>query len=693
MLKPRLLQTPRRGFIGRAAALTLGLGLSACGGGGDGKTDSQQDPGEQPPPPGGISPAQRMASIGRTEAAARELQRQSLSPLAYVQALAARMAQDPNYSSCGHEPDGLCAWGEFSDGRLHLVSHNFKPGRSGNLAASAPSAPSVRALAAEPVLPASRQARLLHSFGADFDGQDAISTLSPWLRRHGYTPVALTEGDAGLAQLRAVQGDGFFYLNTHGGFKRMVRDDPRSPLRYSVQSSTPVTEASEAQADIQADHAARRLTYYTGTTGRVLRDANGEAYDERETRYGITAEFVDRYWQFAEDSTVFMNACNSANTAGADLVIDFLVACHRKGAGLYLGWSAVVSAPAAFDIPKRFVDRVLGINAFDPPTPPQRPFSGEAVMAEMTRRGQHRDPNPETLALLLARPNPRAALEHLLAPGLRELELREIDDELLLHGSFGRRQGEVKIGEQTLTVRNWEPERIVCELPRSGPGSSGPVQVICQGAKSNLRRLAEWNLVVDMRWIKPQYPGLQVDGQLRLRWRADIGPVREQCGGEVELRPRHALATLASNAQLAASGTYAESPDCSITWSGAADYPSQVAALKAQVPPGRVLYGNLMLDLQQREGMLGLAIGDSGTQPFIENHCRYQNGFMAGMGLLDGVHSFHVPGAPAGIPLPAKQLALRRDGSIAADGHADAQLRLRWGEGANLWPAQDSDAI
>lgn len=699
---PSLALSPgRRSFLGRASTAALWLGapslLVACGGGGGGGDAYGPAYGQDPGSGSELASSSRFASIRAVEAACAELESRKLEPIAYLTELTAIMAKDPNYAETGIDESSLTAWGTFVDGRVHMVTHNFKP--TGTSAPSAetkdPSQNQKTAgmLAAKPPeLPSSRKARLMHSFFTPFDGQPAIAEMSGWLRSHDYGLQPGVEGDAHITTLRHIKGDGFFYINTHGGVKRTRYQDDSTPQMYSIQSSTLIDTALEAQPDFKADLAALRLTYFTAYNGLATVDSKGEEVALKDTRYGITANFVDTYWEFAQDSVVIINACNSANSANNNWVIDFLIACHRKGAGLYLGWTEICSPPAAFDIPKYCVDRMLGANLFKPQTPKQRAFTGEEVIAHMQSKNLNHDTGTKLGAYFIARPNPRSAVSHILSPSIHHVEVDELNDQINLIGAFGRTQGKVFVNGSERQVTRWEHELIVCDLPRADAGSHGPVWVELGADQSNRRTISQWNMRIDTHWFKQNYPGLAVDGPIRTRWRADVGPVRDACGEEVKRPVRYAIGTYESFMELAAGGSFPVPPDCTITWSGQASFASQVKLMREPGAGDRVIFTYLRIDTDTKLGAMGLAMG-ANAGPFVEHGCRYTEPFASGLGLLDGSQDFEVMGAAATIPLPAKKIVFSSDLSILGDGHLDDSLRLQWNTAQIESPPADAELI
>lgn len=675
--------------------------LAGCGGGGDG--DSAQDPGPVEPnggggggggnPPADPADAARLETIAGVEQHCRDLESQALAPLAYVQSVAAYMAQQPMYEITGAAEDALTAWGIFKDGRVHIVTRSRIPvPQTPGLLRQAPAPAHAQGLAAARVeMPASRHARLLHSFGVNFEGQSTVTQLSMMLSKNGYLVRSGAEGNARLTTLRGVQGDGFFYINSHGGATpRVLRNEKEMPSLYSVQSSTPVSAATEAMPDIRDDLAKLRLTYHSGATGNTVKDALGRDVPETQTRYGITAHFVDKYWQFAEHSVVVINACNSANTSTAAYAAGFIFACHRKGASVYLGWTETVSGEAAYAAPPYFTDRLLGANVIDPESPPQRPFPWDAVMEDMAAKGRTRD--PVTGSFFVAKPRPGSGATSILAPTIHHVEVDERANALRLVGRFGTRAGKVFVDSTERALRSWTDELVVCDLPATGAGSRGGVYVKLDEHRSNVRQITEWRMPIDYRWLDQYHVGLRVDGRLQLRWRADVGPVRER-PGEAPRKPlRFAIGARDSRMDLGASGTYSE-PLCSYAWSGNAGFASQLAVLDGDTSTaGRFVFANLKVDTHARKGHIGLAMAADGGM-FTETNCNGSHQFTTALGLLNSVVEFEVVGATAKLPLPALAVDLGSDFTILGGTHLDDELRLRWSDAKPSFPPLAEDAV
>ena len=173
-----------------------------------------------------------LAAIAAVEARSMELRAQNASPDAFAQAIAAFMASRPEYVASGVDADTQSAWGRFGDGSGHIVSINRTPGSAGASVAPAQLRPKLDGAA----LPQAFTARLLQSFGAGYDvSASATSDMASYFKSKDWNVYSGNRADIG--SLMAVNGDGFFYINTHGATRgvkdhvRTGRQDLRDPDR------------------------------------------------------------------------------------------------------------------------------------------------------------------------------------------------------------------------------------------------------------------------------------------------------------------------------------------------------------------------------------------------------------------------------------------------------------------------------
>ena len=268
----------------------------------------------------------QLLAIRKVEAKAKSLGAQGVSKLDYVRGVAAFMATLPEYTLSGVDEVTLTAFGVFADGRLHLVTNNRDAGTLQQPAVRT----SGRTSLATTELPGSGWARLLQSFGVREWTQQPVYDLA----NHAREPRRLRRSASARWAMRgsprsaSVSGDGFVYINTHGGRAFRTRDDTGPGYLLAPVLVARDARARSASPRSQADFAAGRLTYFTARNFDTVPDLVAGVYvDDVDTRYGITSAFVRTYWHFAPDSILFLNACWSAYTADAEGAQDFIAAC------------------------------------------------------------------------------------------------------------------------------------------------------------------------------------------------------------------------------------------------------------------------------------------------------------------------------------------------------------------------------
>jgi hypothetical protein len=323
-----------------------------------------------------------------------------------------------------------------------------------------------------------------------------------------------------VAALKAVQGDGIFYIDTHG-FSATNRQGEEV---FGIATSTSV-DASEEDLD----------------TGRLVDLKTGGS----ATSYLITAAFVRRYMSFAENAFVFINAC------GSDSNEAFRRAFLDKGAAFYAGWSQTVRDSSANIAAKFAFDRLLGANHFslDREEPAQRPFGYLPIWMDMRQRNydldrfeRHSDdPDWRGGVVRIARrsPAPPAQLRlHAadvtrvnggLRPSIYALFPDEAKGELHILGSFGRSPDEVTVDGSPVQVTQFVEgaEYLTCRLPVSGAGSAGLVIVRVAGRVSNAVPLTEWR--IRFRYTEELIdivPPLKKTAIIDMHLRGDIHPTR-----------------------------------------------------------------------------------------------------------------------------------------------------------------------
>jgi hypothetical protein len=637
--------------------------------------------------------AAALLAIQSVEARCRSLSAQGVSRLEWVRGVAAFMATLPAYRATGVDEDSLTAFGILQNGASHFVVNN----REANAPSTLPglqAAEKVAFASSGPEIPVSGWARLLQSFTSDRLSGPPVNDIASWLENPGgYAIRGGQDGEASLATLRNVKGDGFLYFNTHGGRAPQVQDlNQTHPRVFSLQSSTLVTAASEQQPDIVADLAANRLTYFTAPNGTFQPDpATGVSTAVSDTRYGITGDFVRTYWQLSPNSIVFLNACFSAYTANPDGPQQFIDACWSAGAGAYFGWNWVSNSDTCFKTVRYFVDRLVGANKYQKENPNQRAFPWDLVYQDMASHGLTHDAITGANLVALGRPGGPSSI--LLDPSIKEVLVDEYAGKVKLEGYFGSQAGKVTIGAKELSGCTWGNDEIVCTLPLTGAGSSGDVYAIVPGEmgaerKSNARQLTEWKIPLHYLWTNAyDYPGLKFEGNGNLRLRADVGSYREKPGASPYFPVRGMIPTKDSSLPLTGSGS-STSGSCTTTLSGSGTFPAE--AYGGGAPLALVLASAAKVDTNSRQGAIGLGFGAAaGAIPFRITfsgpNCSGSNPAAPAFGLMEGPEMFPSPLDDTSLffgPLPAVLVSFDSGFNLLqrkyTDGRFGGTLTVEW---------------
>jgi len=607
---------------GRIAATTFTVGIAA----------------------GGDPTAAKLAAIYAVEDHSAQISGQHPSATDFAQMMATFMSTRPEYVSTGVDADSLSAWGIFADGTAHVVTNNREVPTS---SVSAAKIANVRKDGA--ALPQSVRAHLMGSF-VGIGAQGPISDMRQYLQSKHWTVYAGPEGQASVETLRSTAGDGFFYLNTHGG-RTGVKDtfgEPDNKI-YAIQSSTLVDFSFDKLYN--GDLATLALVHFTASQGEItlVPGPNPVTIDTFDTRYGITYKFVQQYMSFAGNSVVLMNACYSA--LNGKFVQSFL----GKGAGAYLGWTDKVSPNAAFAAAPYFVDRMLGANLNSMmENPPQRAFPYDLVLQDMASKGL--DTDGSNGAKLVGFRNGTPAGAPIFAPSIRRVWVQENDGTLHIEGDFTADNGaglHVTVGGSDVAIKSLAADEIQVQLP--GPTTSGDVVVEINGVPSNARQLTEWSIPVTYTWNPALFQGFQMQGNGTIRMRADIAGYRMKPGGSLTYLYTGGLVTKDSALQITGSGSYAIGGGCTAKLSGTRNF---VSILSGGIPHS-ILGAEFGIDGNLRQGALSILIGatdESGTfmETYSGNCTTPPDQFIAAVGVQDGAVSVPSDGSdnPQTLSLP-----------------------------------------
>lgn len=576
-----------------------------------------------------------------------------------VQAVADFMAAHPDYEKAGASAKDGTAWGLLRDGVMHVVYANRSPAPV--TSADIPMPPD-RKNVGDPEVPGATKAHVMHALTQQFEPQTAVTRMRGYLKSRGWSVWQGADGDANVRTLAQVKGDGFFYVNAHGGSARnyLAPPGPVDAWIYTILTSQ-FADGVPDQAIAASLSTGPRLVYGTAFNGYTIRVA-GVDVPLSARYYGITQHFVSDFMQFESDSVVFINVCGSADAGMA-------AAFHSAGAAVYLGWDGLVTVEgAAFTSAPYFVDRMVGANQHEPKeSPPQRPFPYDLVLADMDRKGLKRDSSSG--AVLVASRKADSVHPPIFAPSIRYVAVDELDDLLTLTGEFGSRPGKVTVGgvELVVAAADWTPTEIKAQrLPFSGPGSSGDVIVEVNGVRSNARQLTKWTIPLAYQWLDVGFhPGLKIEGEGQVIFRADVGGFRVEPAETPRYKARGGVSNRESRMRVTASGTHIDQ-GCTYTASGSDVYYSP-AYLYNHLAVNYVLQSYFWLDSKSRLTRVGLELGSTDVHT-IYTYCAGTRTLVPWISDLDGW--MDLPGDQSDDPgtmfLPTIQFAMDSTFTIPA---------------------------
>lgn len=546
----------RRDFLrllGRGLVVASGASLVGCGGGG-GTARGGSGGGSQPgsgQPGTAITPAQRAAAIQAVNTQMNTFAQQN--GRITDQQVIAYLKTRPEFSSVGSIESGG-AWAKFTDGETFAINYSFvepDPAKS-NVASYTPQQANTRAAGSE--LPQNDQARIMNALGAAFTPPH--DDLNLWCIHHGYTRDTK---DATIEGLKNVDGDGLFYINSHG----LHCKTPDGATLWAMWTADEVSPEKDAQYhDLLADGS---IVRYSAIHDRALiqNPFNDTIEGTFSTHYAITKRFVEKFnWHFGKNSFVFFNCCWSADA-------EFAQACIDRGASAYAGWTNAANPPEAWRAARYVYDRLLGDlknsnNEYPDADGPQRAYTLGQVVTGLKQRGWQNTTTTYGTGELIFGPNNGEF--GLLAPTIQYLETDEFNKKLILNGQFGTDPGAgiryVRMNGTDLNVTKWTPTRIECDIL---PTQSGDVWVQIVARKSNIRQLTMWDGTVDLTETGPET--LKATANLKYRFRADVGKFRLSPDTALQDRvaafyavmdPAYTTGTLAYSGQADLAGTTPE---------------------------------------------------------------------------------------------------------------------------------------
>jgi hypothetical protein len=415
------------------------------------------------------------------------------------------------------------AYGELDAGRLEFA---WQPPAEGVMPAAArhaaPAGRIVRAAlqfgppqgpAAPPQLYAIPRSEKAWATHADNLSPNAAPAIQKMLDSRGYDVNSDNSTEAFRSSIRNV---GVIWISTHGA----PYPDASGRARFGIVTGEDVLRAGCTRQPAPpnclrtlADVHARRA--FPG----VLR---GRPF------VMVNADWIKSYWRLAPNSLVFVDACLVFATGPEyaefrDAFKDPAVAINAT----VLGWTGYVESGFAERAATWFFSRVLGSDAYLPPSPPQRPFSAPEVHQSMASSGKTVDTAYLGAALMLTQQGPEASI---LVPSIRNMTVVETNKALHLYGQFGGVPGEITIDGEPRGSQ-WGHAEVVVSIPDSGPGSKGPVvATLRRRHASNAAPLTDWIGKIRLRHTFLGIygaPGPYYELECsRVHFRADVHPFR-----------------------------------------------------------------------------------------------------------------------------------------------------------------------
>lgn len=514
------------------------LGVSGCGSGGGG-TNTPGTPAYSDIP---VSNEQRNTALVSASAAFDNFLEDN--PGNVGNEMADYLKSLPEFEDAGTSEDGS-TWGRFTDGRLAIFVNNRTP-----LAVPLPRGKSITPPSD---LPGGSNSHVGDNLGERYG--DPYSTITPWLQDAGYG--ASLPGE--FTDMTSMGSLGLLVISSHGG-TGVWRDGSKA---YAIWGSA--FDTASGKDDIYENELnERRLCYMYADSGyEPNKNLN-------QWRYAFTAKYVMEYMNFEKGSLVFMDACSSDDPV-------MKAAFLAKGASVYVGWSSPVDSAKAGIASKYLFDRLLGANHYKPESPKQRPFDWKSVFSWMQENGYDIGQDAGGCYLMMTEADGSGNGFGVLAPSLQFMFVHPYDEELYLYGLFGDdsgNDGTVTVGGTALLVKAWERDnmtnldRIVCEIPFDGSGSSGDVQVTVRGHKSNIRQLSLYE--GDITLNHDTGDGRYYEILHHLRFRADLQSFRtkpHETPGYEPANPQYVDADDPSDGRFEAGGATVIG-DTSISWAG-----------------------------------------------------------------------------------------------------------------------------
>ncbi len=429
------------------------------------------------------------------------------------QALVQFLMTKPEFEEAGISDKNV--WAYFHDGRMALFIPNWLGadevgGRVANSGRSAVNNSMPSPEGRTEGIPQTKTVTLFHGLGKAFEDD------RPFLKdlfTKSKTSYKVDLQDASIENFKAVKDLGVFYIHTHGGCG-LEKPKVAGIRSFMLSTTNPANVKNDSIYQFDLDR--YRLVY-----SYAVQDVVGKP----EWRYGITKHFVREYMTFAENAVQYLDACNGTSSS-AESFRDLMIKKAGNGKATYIGWTAPSSSAAGKPTLRFIFDNLLGTNNQDVSMliPYQRPFDLAAIFLDLKNLELGVSSHGGTLTYYTT-----ASSKVILTPSIEYIDISDYESRMLIKGLFGDdpgNDGKVTVDGIAVPVQ-WSPELLICQLPDTGPGSSGDVVVSVRGNKSNVVPLSEWIIPLN---VSLDQIGMTTEAILNLRVRADMHSYRSIIG-------------------------------------------------------------------------------------------------------------------------------------------------------------------
>jgi hypothetical protein len=508
--------------------LTISIGiLLSCG---SDENILNPNPNNPNPPATPLTDATRLEVLEKCNVKAKELN--NIKTIADRIQFVVWALQQPEFSTAGLM-DGNGVYALFTDDRIALFVDTPLTGdpniggrkanegsQSGSDGANNGGRVLQTARTAE--VPNSNLVTLYNGMGKYFE--DNTLSIEKIFKVFPSTMFKVTRKDATIENLKTVKDDGVFYLFTHGGGAGIPNPPPRNDSTFymGLWTKDEVNGPNEITYKSLLDE--KKLAYMRSSFDT----------EEGVWHYAITEEFVKHYMSFAENSLIYIDACNSNRDRDTGPRFrNTVLSKAMNNKATYFGWTFDTDLFAASQASQFIFDRLTGANTTGDPTlttipredPVQRPFDLAKVYKDLQERGF--DLCASTGARLKYHSTADPDDDILLTPTIEKLEIYESYTEnesiLQIYGSFGSRMGKVTVNEIEMDNVEWNASTITCSIPNGGQGYAGEVVVSVHDLKSNPVPLTSWNIKMN---YSTNEDGVKLEGVIDLKLRADVHPRR-----------------------------------------------------------------------------------------------------------------------------------------------------------------------